>query len=83
MKIADTLWGIALTVMMYAILTTLGYQVIYEDNIEFAYFFGFITTLISRWLLAKALSGVEADFNLIRELSTLVLLVLITRHFYA
>ena len=83
MKVLDDLWGIAITTIMYAILTTLCYQVIYEGNLEFAYFFGFLTTLIFRWILAKALQGVEVDFDLIRELFTLVILLLITRYHYA
>ena len=83
MKLLDNLWGIAITIMMYAILTTLCYQVINEGNFEFAYFFGFVTTLISRWLLAKALQGVEVDFKLIMELVTLIILIIITRYFYA
>ena len=81
MKIADTLWGIALTVMMYAILTTLGYQVITNEDLKLSIFIGAISTLLGRFALAKALQGVEADFNIYRESLTIAVLIAIT-HFY-
>ncbi len=49
MKIADTLWGIALTVMMYAILTTLGYQVITNEDLKLSIFIGTFGTFIGRF----------------------------------
>ena len=82
MKILDTLWGIALTVMMYAILTTLGYQVITNENLKLSIFIGTFGTFIGRFGLAKALQGVEADFNPYRETLTLIGLIIITYMYY-
>lgn len=82
MKIIDTLWGIALTVMMYAILTTLGYQVITNEDLKLSIFIGTFGTFIGRFALAKALQGVEADFNVYRETLTLIGLIIITYMYY-
>ena len=82
MKILDTLWGIALTVMMYAILTTLGYQVITNEDLKLSIFIGTFGTFIGRFVLAKALQGVEADFNPYRETLTLIGLIIITYMYY-
>jgi hypothetical protein len=82
MKVINTLWGILLTIMMYAILTTLGYQVITNEDLQFSMFFGSICTLLGRFALAKALNNVEADFSFIRELLTIVALILLTLKIY-
>lgn len=82
MKIVDTLWGIALTVMMYAILTTIGYQVITDEDLRLSIFIGAISTFIGRFVLAKALQGVEADFNIYRETLTIVILITVTYLYY-
>ena len=82
MKIVDTLWGIALTVMMYAILTTLGYQVITDEDLRLSILIGAISTFIGRFVLAKALQGVEADFNIYRETITIAILIVITYLYY-
>ena len=82
MKILNTLWGIALTVMMYAILTTLGYQVITNEDLKLSIFIGTFGTFIGRFALAKALQGVEADFNPYRETLTLIGLIIVTYLYY-
>ena len=82
MKILDTLWGIALTIIMYAILTTLGYQVITNEDLKASIVLGAMSTLIARFGLAKALQGVEADFNPYRETLTLIGLIIITYIYY-
>ena len=81
-KIIDTLWNSALTVMIYTLFTTLFYQVILNEDLKASIVLGAISTLIARFGLAKALQGVEADFNIYRETLTLVGLIITTYMYY-
>ncbi|WP_457826333.1 hypothetical protein, partial [Staphylococcus aureus] len=60
----------------------LGYQVITNEDLKLSIFIGTFGTFIGRFTLAKALQGVEADFNPYRETLTLIGLIIITYMYY-
>lgn len=82
MKYVDLVWGVLLTIMVYAIMFTLSYQVITNEDLRASIFIGITTTIIIRFTIAKLLQGVEADFNIIRDGITAVILAVLTNLYY-
>ena len=81
MKTLDLIWGVLLTVIIFALTVVFGYQVL-EVELRPAIFIGAVSTLILRWILAKVLQGVEADFNILREGITILILTTLTYFLY-
>lgn len=81
MKALDLIWGVLLTVIIFALTVVFGYQVL-EADLKLSIFIGAVSTIALRWILAKALQGVEADFNILREGITIVVLTILTYLIY-
>lgn len=81
MKVLDLIWGVLLTITIFALTVVFGYQVL-EVDLKQSIFIGATSTLVLRWALAKALQGVEADFNILREGITIVVLTILTYLIY-
>ena len=74
----NTIWGIILTVIIYAITAVFTVQFLEIESLYLVVFIASVFTLITRFILAKALDNVEADFNPIREGLTIAILILLT-----
>lgn len=81
MKVLDLIWGVLLTITIFALTVVFGYQVL-EADLKLSIFIGAVSTIALRWILAKALQGVEADFNILREGITIVVLTILTYLIY-
>lgn len=82
MKVLDNIWGILVTVIVYAILFVFSYQVITNEQLINSALFAGCLTPILRFAMAFILQNTEVDFKIYREAITIVLLLIATILWY-